>query len=263
VRRCWRAGQNRPLMASEISEIRLTREEYRRRRDSQQVRAWTIPRTSLYAFSWIFVRSLGHWSDSSEVLKKSRTGFSCSPVSSRTLLQKPQPKLNAVLILNPEDSFIGATRVIGRDKGRRRPAAALPHRRPKSEVKRRNIEVGTYTNECKNWTASPAIRKNLPKSRLPMRTLPNYWLRRVRKIADRGGGPMARWFDRKTSQLNWRDGRRHDLAGQDELLKLCRLTAARQRVHHPQAHPDQGSRFRVKDLDLIDEQLNEWRDEIT
>lgn len=35
----WRAGQNRPLTMSEISEIRLTREEYRKRRDSPQIRA--------------------------------------------------------------------------------------------------------------------------------------------------------------------------------------------------------------------------------
>ena len=41
-----------------------------------------------------------------------------------------------------------------------------------------------------------------------------------------------------------------NLARQDELLKSYRLMAARQRVHQAQAHPDQGSRLRVEDLEF-------------
>ena len=76
----------------------------------------------------------------------------------------------------------------------------------------------------------------------------------------------AHWHDylveKHLNQTKARDPGRN-LVRQDELLKSYRLMAARQRVHQAQAHPGQGSQLRVKDLDLIDEQLNEWRDEIT
>lgn len=67
----------------------------------------------------------------------------------------------------------------------------------------------------------------------------------------------TRWHSYLTEKrLNYRrlkDPHR-SLALQNELLKSYRLMAARERIHQAQVHPDQGSRLRTKDLDLIGEQ---------